>query len=239
MRSWSSSGRPTTSRIVSFAERTARLASCAGCGRRTCSAASSSSSCGTTRETRLHAQRALGVDRLGRQQHLERHAGPAGVDQPHDPAVAVVVAAARLERAELRPLGGDPDVARERGLEPAGERPAVDGRDRRLGDAVQPAGSPPSPVGDVVAHLARRRVLDHRRDVGLQVGAGAEGVAGAGQDRDVDRVVVAEVLPGLPQQLVRLRVDRVLRLGPVDRQVGDPVALLGQELRHRARPPYR
>jgi hypothetical protein len=55
----------------------------------------------------------------------------------------------------------------------------------------------------------------------LQVGAGAEGVAGPGHDRHVHRVVVAELLPGLPQQLVHLGADRVLQLGPVERQVGD------------------
>ena len=215
MRSWSSSGRPITSRIVSLAERTAvcelrRIVAGDLLGGR------DQLVVGDDARDEVAAQRALGVDRLGGQQHLERHAGAAGVDQPHDPAVAVVVAAARLERAELRPLGGDPDVARQRQLEPAGQRPAVDGGDRRLGDPVQAAREPAEAGRDVVAHPARRRLLDDRRDVGLEVGAGAEGVAGAGEDRDVDRVVVAEVLPGRPEQLVQLGVDRVLGLGPVD-----------------------
>ena len=87
----------------------------------------------------LPLQRLLGVDRLGGQQHVRRDADAAGVDEPHDPAVAVVVAAARLERAEHRALGGDPDVARQRLLEPARQRPAVDRADDRLADVVQPA----------------------------------------------------------------------------------------------------
>src|SRR3712207_7796358 len=39
------------------------------------------------------------VDRLRGEQHVRRHPDAARVDQPDDPAVAVVVAAARLEGA--------------------------------------------------------------------------------------------------------------------------------------------
>ena len=103
-------------------------------------------------------QRLLGVDRLGGQQHLQRDADAAGVDQPHDPAVAVVEAAPRLEGAEHRALGGDPDVAGERRLEAAGERPAVDRADDRLVDPVQPAGEAVQAELDDLADVARRRV---------------------------------------------------------------------------------
>ena len=92
-----------------------------------------------------------------------------------------------------------------------------------------PRVKPFRPELDDLADPAGRGVLDDRRDVGLQVGAGAERLAGAGQDRDVDRVVVAEVGPRLDHQPVDVGVDRVARLGPVDRHVGDPVALLVEQ----------
>jgi len=55
--------------------------------------------------------------------------------------------------------------------------------------------------------------------VGLEVGSGGERIATTGQDRDPQPVVVTEVAPDLTQQLVRLDVDRVLDLGPVERDV--------------------
>ncbi len=141
-------------------------------------------------------------------------------------------AATRLEGAEHRPLRRDSDVAGEGGLEPARQRPAVHGPDDRLFDPVHPAREPVQPELDDLADVVRGRVGHDRRDVGLQVGAGAERLARAGQDRDVDRVIVGEVGPRLDHQAVDVRVDRVPGLGAVDRHVGDPVALLVEHLRH-------
>ena len=74
-----------------------------------------------------------------------------------------------------------------------------------------PRVSPPRPRSTISRMLAL--AADDRRDVGLQVGAGAERlVAGAGEDRHVDGVVVAEVGPRRAQRLVRLEIDRVARL---------------------------
>jgi hypothetical protein len=142
----------------------------------------------------------------------------------------VVVAPTGFEGAEQRAVGGDTDVAGEGGLQPARERPAVDGADDRLRDPVQPAGQAAEADVDDLPDAAL--ALDDRRDVGLEVGACAEGVAAAGQDRHVDRVVVAEVRPGPAEQLVQLRVDGVLGLWAVEGQPGDPVVLLVDQLGH-------
>ena len=45
----------------------------------------------------------------------------------------------------------------------------------------------------------------------------------------VDRVVVAEVLPSSPEEVVSLGVDGVLRLRPVQREPGDAVRLALEE----------
>ena len=144
----------------------------------------------------------------------------------------MVVAAPRLEGPEHRAHGGDADVAGERLLETAGERPAVDGPDDRLGDPVQAAGEAAEAQLHDLADPPGRGVPHDRRDVGLEVGAGAERVAGAGQDGHVDGVVVAKVRPGPDEQVLGVRVDRVAGLGPVQGDVGDPVALLVEHLRH-------
>src|SRR4029078_5256032 len=49
-------------------------------------------------------------------------------------------------------------------------------------------------------------------------------------DRDVCVGVVAEVGPDLDQEVLHLGIDRVLGLGPVERDVGDPVALFVEGL---------
>jgi hypothetical protein len=54
-----------------------------------------------------------------------------------------------------------------------------------------------------------------------------------GQDRDVDAVVVADLRPGLDEQVLQLGVDGVLGLGAVEREVRDAVALLEEQLGHR------
>ena len=95
----------------------------------------------------------------------------------------MVIAAAGLEGPEHRPVGGDADIAGRRGLEPAGERPAVDRGDNRLLLAVHAAGEAVEAELDDLADPCGGRVLDDRRDVGLEVGARAERLAGAGEHR--------------------------------------------------------
>jgi hypothetical protein len=138
----------------------------------------------------------------------------------------MVEAAARLERAELRPLGRDPQVAGQGKLEPAGEGPPVHRGDHRLRDLVQAPGQAAQAEVDDFAHPLWRRLDVVLRNVGAQVGARAEGVAGAAKDGYVEVLVVAEVGPDLAQGRVHRRVDRVLRLRAVERDRGDPVPLL-------------
>jgi hypothetical protein len=76
----------------------------------------------------------------------------------------------------------------------------------------------------------------------FQVGTRAERlVAGSGEDRNSDIRIVAEMCPRREQQLVRLGVDGVVGLGPVQRDVRDLTALFVDHLGHgipsRARDP--
>jgi hypothetical protein len=185
----------------------------------------------------LQLKSSLGVDRLGRQHQLQRDAGTADVDETGDAAVAVVEAAAGLEGAEPGAVGGDAEVAGEGELEAARQRPAVDCADHRLVEVRHAAGQATEAEVDDLAHPGRGRVDVVDRHVGLEVGPGAEGVAGPAEDRDVDAVVVAKVLPGLTQRGVHLRVDRVLRPRPIQGDEGDPVPLLVEHhIRHRVPP---
>src|SRR5690606_30945924 len=63
------------------------------------------------------------------------------------------------------------------------------------------------------------------------VAPGAEGlVAGAGEDDRTDLGVVARAAEGIAQLGERLRPEGVVDLGPVDRDLGDPVGLLVEEV---------
>ena len=114
----------------------------------------------------------------------------------------------RSKRPKVDLRRGDPHVAPERQLDPAGQAPAVDRGDRRLGRGEPGRAHRPVRVADVEVHR-------------LQVGAGAEGLAaGAGEDEDAGAVVGLEVHQALPERLGRGGVDRVAPLGAVDRQDG-------------------
>ena len=92
-----------------------------------------------------------------------------------------------------------------------------------------------------LAHLLHRLArgqlvgaLGDDRHEALQVGADAVDVADAGQDGDEGVVVVAEAHPGVGELAEVLDVERVARLGAVDRD-GDDVAVLLVVDRHGAR----
>ena len=112
----------------------------------------------------------------------------------------------------------------------------VDARERRLADLAQPVvhvleGAEPLPV--------LLRVAEQVGAPRLQVGADAEGAAGAGDDHDADLVVPGGVLAGPRDLAQHLEVEGVEDLGPVepDRRarrlllVDDPLEpeLLGRE----------
>ena len=134
---------------------------------------------------------------------------------------------------ELAERGGprrDDDVAGERDVAAAADGDAVDARDHRLvelADAqdrlLRDAG-----VGD---HAGRAEGREHGQ-VEVLVAAGAErAVAGAGDDDDADRVVVARPGERLLEVEVGLPVERVELGRPVHRQRRDrPVALDEQRL---------
>ena len=98
-------------------------------------------------------ERLAGLDHPPGEDHLQR---PAHADDPRQPLGAAVDqrhAEAPLGEPEPARLGGDPQVAPQRQLEPAREAPARDRGDRRLrgaqpGEAERPVGALVEPGGD-------------------------------------------------------------------------------------------
>src|SRR5690606_12251468 len=129
--------------------------------------------------------------------------------------------------AEQGGLGAEPDVGGQRQAEAAADRGPVDRGDDRLVDAAHRA-------DDVVEQLHRPE-----RDGGegepvdagdvagvLQVGAGAEAAAGAGDHDDAGVVVAAGLLEGLPERDHDVERHRVHPFGPVEGDEGDVRARL-------------
>ena len=80
-----------------------------------------------------HRQRLVGVDDPAGEDQVQRAAHPDDARQALRAAVDERHAPAALGEAERRALGGDPQVAPQRELEAAGQAPAADRGDRRLG----------------------------------------------------------------------------------------------------------
>jgi hypothetical protein len=120
-----------------------------------------------------------------------------------------------LQRAELRVLGGDPDVGQQRGLQSGGECVPVDGGDDRL-EHVDAAGVAAGARVVVQAGAEAVEVADLLQCGRLaEVPAGAERrLAGAGDHQHEGVVVVAEALPGVMELLRHRPVDRVVLVGP-------------------------
>ena len=115
--------------------------------------------------------------------------------------------------AKTRVLGGDDDVAGERGLEPAAHRDPVDRRDQRLVEieAVREPGETgfgprPAPA----------------RSLHLEIVAGRKGsLAGAGDDPDPQIRIGGELVPDRIEFPMRFAVQRVHDFRPVDRDDAD------------------
>ena len=154
-----------------------------------------------------HSERFLGGDHATGQDHVE---GPAEADDSRQPLRAAVDqghAEAPLREAEGRTARGHAQVAPQGELEPAGQAPARDRRDRRLRR---------DPPGEAERPLRQHQPRDERLD-GLEVGAGAEGLlAAAGEHEDARLVVGLEALDGTGEQLGGGPVDGVTALGTVD-----------------------
>ena len=109
----------------------------------------------------------------------------------------------------------DPEVADQRDLKAAAERVAVDRGDQRL-------------LGVELVESSSRRGLEVSRGPSrgggtialAQVGAGAEGAAGAGDHGAADLVVVADLVQRIDQLRPERGVDRVEFVGAVERDRG-------------------
>jgi hypothetical protein len=119
------------------------------------------------------------------------------------------------------------DVDAAQHLHPARGAETVHGRDDRLPDLRPAQHRLRAVVEPVTVDLAEPFVLNALGDLGdlgdvrLEVGAGEEGVAHAGDDGDPRLAVVVEALPRHAKLLEVLHVGRVPRFGPVDRDADD------------------
>ena len=92
-----------------------------------------------------------------------------------------------------------------------------------------PATGPPRRQTQAVGVLVRGALaLGLVRGEKLDVAPGAERVAGAGDDAAIDVRVEADIAPARAQLGIGLAVQRVARLGPVDRHIGDVTLFLAE-----------
>src|SRR6267378_2623510 len=135
----------------------------------------------------------------------------------------------RLREAELRLRRADGDVAGGHQPRAAGEGRAVNARDGRLGQAIERGEhvGKRARIGEVLLVAAARHALHP-----VEVGAGAEHRAIAGQHDDAGRFVSLElgktILQGCNERLVKCIAD----LGPVERDPCDALFLLDQQIAH-------
>src|SRR5258705_13352391 len=214
-----------TSRIVSLAERTARWELRRIC-RATSSVSASSRPWGTTFITKLHCRARSGS--IGSAVRTSCIATPV-------PQVLTSRVIPPSPWWNPRRASKDPNMARSeatrRSQASASSRPAASAQPLMaaitgLGIRCIPRVRPTDPEVDDLPDPGRSGVYVIDRDVRAQIGARAERVALPRQDRDVDRVVIAEVRPDPAQLLVHRRVDRVLGLGPAQGHERDAVSLL-------------
>ena len=151
----------------------------------------------------------LDVDHPAGDHEVERAPAADDARQPLGAAVDQRHAEAPLGEAEPGARRGDPQVAPQRELEAAGQAPAGDGGDRRLGRGE--AGEAERAAGGVSFERLER----------LEVGAGAEClVARAGDDQRAGAVVVREGAEPVVERLRGGAVDGVAPLRPVDGEDG-------------------
>ena len=130
--------------------------------------------------------------------------------QAHAAAIDQRDAEAPAEHPEHRIRRHHPQVGEQRQLEPAGHRVAFDGGDQRLAQ-LHPA-RPHRAVALRLQAVAAFAAFGH----GVQVGAGTEGPAAAGEDRDACLRVLLELTQRGAQRVGGGAVDRVARLRPVE-----------------------
>src|SRR5262245_1420712 len=143
--------------------------------------------------------------------------------QPLRPARAGHDADLDLGLPELRRVGGDDDVARERDLAPAAERVAGDRRDHRLAHLLHALPVAGDVVGLVHVHVRPAR---HRPDVRAR----GKGLLAAGQNDRADAIVRVELEERVAELVHERVVQRVQLLRPVQRDQSDPAARLGEDV---------
>ena len=174
-----------------------------------------------------HLVRALRRDEICAQQELHRLRERDLARQAHGSATAREQPTLGLHHRELSFRARDTDVDATQHLHSTCGTEAVDGRDDRLPDLRPPQHGLRAVVEPVAVDLAQPFLLDALGDFGdlgdvrLEIRAGEERVADAGDDRDPRPLVLVEALPRHPELLEVLHVGRVPRLGPVDRDAGD------------------
>ena len=178
-----------------------------------------------------HVVGALRVDEVGAEQELHR-LGPRNLArQPHRRSATREQSPLRFHDRELGLRARDADVDSAEHLHTAGGAEPVDGRDDRFVErpvAQHGAGAVVEAVPvDLGEPLLRDLLLELRDlgDVALEVGAGEERVADAGDDRDPRVVVGVETLPRFAEQLEVLHVGRVARFGTIDRDQDDVLVI--------------
>src|SRR3954447_1381655 len=170
----------------------------------------------------------LGGDGLAGQRQLHRDRGGEAAWELTERSTRRHQASLRLGDAELRALGGDDQVAGQRDLQPAGDGEALDRGDQRflrglLHDPGEATLACPGPLAG-----GER----------LQVHAGAEALALAGDDADAELVGRVELVESVGHSLGHREIDGVPRIRPVEGDQQDTVASLGEQglLVHRAGP---
>ena len=183
----------------------------------------SSSSWGTTWLTSPHAERGRAASRklpvtlISRARRMADRLGEQHGEPPsrHDPDAGVGV-------GEAGPLGRDEEVARERDLEAAGDRGAVDRADHRLGR-----------LGERADQLVARSRTTWRTSESvvsaLEVDAGAERGIGAGEHDGVDVVARVARRDRLRERRGERGVQRVAGLRSVEGDDRHPVRHLHQD----------
>ena len=191
-----------------------------------CSVAASSSS------RRGDPVREADAVRLAPVDDLAGHDQLLGVAQPHDrgqPRAAAHVRDqpdANLHDPGHGVLGHRPEVARERELERAAERRAVDLADRGLRHLLEQV----PPLNEGAPERAQPVGILRQRAQIVQIHSGREQRALAADDYHPNRRVSRGPLNALPQSTNRLPIQRIPFLGPVQHQMpNSPPVLLNYE----------
>jgi len=175
--------------------------------------------------------RLLRVDRLGREDHLQR---ALSADQPRKPLGATE--RRREPQSDLRfceagPIACQRQRRRLRDLAAGPEGDAVDGGDERLRITLDVPGQPLAAAHEV-SQRAFHAGLDAAGKLG-DVGAGAEGaISRASEDHGADAGIRFQLIESRFERIDERVVERIELVGSMERENSDAVLHLSQEGRH-------